>query len=260
MKASFAPLTAERYRDVAGEAPRRTMRGFAMVEAERTLLVVALYPDDDRFVLLSHWAPEFREQLGSFPARRAVAMGAKKTLEMLAGVRGPIDATASEKYPKTAAFLERLGFTQMAGTTYRFAGMSMRSKVELAERVMKARGEPVEIPVRHHFSDGVYAREIRIPAGTLLTGKIHKRANLNILSAGEMSVLTERGVERVRAPFTVVSPAGTKRIAYAHTEVVWTTIHGTQETDIEKIEAEFIAQSEAEFLSYARALEHKEAA
>src|SRR5262245_16445882 len=114
---------------------------------------------------------------------------------------------------------------------------------------------PVEIPVRHYFSPGVYAREITIPAGTILTGKIHKYAQLNILSKGEISVLTEDGVKRIRAPFTVVSPPGTKRVAFTHEECVWTTIHGTDETDLEKIEERFIAQTEQEYLDFCKVLE-----
>lgn len=258
MNARFAALTADRYLEVAGELPKRTLRGFAMIDGDRTLLVVAMYAEDDRHVLISHWAEDFRSELDTFAARRAVAIGARQTLQMIAGVRGAIDAVASEKYRGSAELLQRIGFKQLAGTTYRFAGTSMREKVFIAERVMQARGAPVEIPVRHYFSDGVYAREIRIPAGTLLTGKIHKRENLNILSAGEISVLTEAGMQRIKAPFTVVSPPGTKRIAYAHTDCVWTTVHGTHETDLDKIEAEFIAQSEAEFVSYCRALALKE--
>lgn len=125
----------------------------------------------------------------------------------------------------------------------------VRERVVEAEQFMRQQPQ-IEIPVRHYFSDGVYAREIRIPAGTLLTGHIHKRQNLNILSEGEISVLTEQGVQRVKAPFTVVSPPGTKRIAYAHTDCVWTTVHGTHERDVEKIEAEFIAKSEQEWLAY----------
>lgn len=138
-------------------------------------------------------------------------------------------------------------------------GMSMREKVQVAEEIMKAHGVPVEIPLRHYFSEGVYAREITIPAGTLLTGKIHLRENMNFLMKGDISVLTERGVERLTAPMTIVSPPGTKRIAYTHTEVVWTTVLGTNETDPEKIEASFTAQTEQEWLDYQRLLA-KEAA
>jgi hypothetical protein len=127
--------------------------------------------------------------------------------------------------------------------------LSMRDKVNALETEMRRR-EQIEIPVKHYFSQGVYAREITIPAGTLLTGKIHKFEQLNILSAGEISVLTEDGIKRVEAPFTVVSPPGTKRIAFAHTDCVWTTIHGTQETDLEKIENHFIAESDADYQAF----------
>jgi hypothetical protein len=112
----------------------------------------------------------------------------------------------------------------------------------------------VEMPVEHHFSQGVYARELHIPAGTVLTGKIHKHQNLNILSKGDISVFLEDGsVMRVQAPFTVVSPPGTRRAAFAHTDVVWTTIHGTDETDVDEIERQFICQSPAEYLEYLEA-------
>lgn len=97
----------------------------------------------------------------------------------------------------------------------------------------------VEIPPRHYFAKGLYAREITIPRGTLLTGKIHTTQHLNIISQGEISVLTEHGPKRVKAPCTLVSPPGTKRAGYAHEDTVWTTIHAnpTDETDVDKLEA-----------------------
>lgn len=113
--------------------------------------------------------------------------------------------------------------------------------------------DPVSMPVTHHFAHGVYAREIFIPKGTVLTGKIHKYSQFNIMPKGDLSVLTETGIERVKAPFSIVSPAGTKRIAYAHEDTIWITVHGTEETDLEKIENHFIAQSEGEFLAFCAA-------
>lgn len=108
----------------------------------------------------------------------------------------------------------------------------------------------LDLPVTNYFSDGVYARELFIPKGTVLTGKIHKRTNLNIMVAGELLVSTETGMQRVRAPFVVVSPPGTKRVAYAVEDTRWITIHGTHETDLDVIERTFIAQDEAEYLAY----------
>lgn len=139
------------------------------------------------------------------------------------------------------------------------APLSTRDKVNIIEAEM-FKHEQLELPVKHHFSQGVYARELFIPAGTLLTGKIHKFQQLNILSAGEISVMTEDGMKRVSAPFAVVSPPGTKRIAYAHTDCVWTTIHGTDETDLEKIETHFIAESEADYAAFLEQAQTKEIA
>lgn len=98
----------------------------------------------------------------------------------------------------------------------------------------------LDLPLTHWFSKGLYARELFIPKGTILVGKIHAHANLNIISQGDISVLTEQGAMRIKAPFTIVSPPGTKRVGYAHEDTVWTTIHATEETDPERIEAEMI--------------------
>ena len=130
-------------------------------------------------------------------------------------------------------------------------------KIEGFENQMREM-EQLDIPVKEHFSKGVYAREITIPKGAIVSGEIHKYANLNILSKGELSIATENGVIRVKAPFTVVSPPGTKRLAYAHEETVWTTIHGTDETDTKVIEDTFIAHSFDEYLSFCAALQIEE--
>lgn len=126
----------------------------------------------------------------------------------------------------------------------------------IAERpVIVLEGEPVEIQIRHYFSDGVYAREMFVPKGVGFVGKIHKKTNLSIMSQGDMSIRTEKGVVRLKAPYTYVAPPGTQRIGYAHEDTVWTVIHGTNETDVEKIELEFIAQTEREWLDYRANLE-----
>jgi len=101
----------------------------------------------------------------------------------------------------------------------------------------------VEIEPTHYFADGIYAREIVIPAGTLLTGKIHRTRHLNIVSKGKIAVVTEDGQKIIEAPCTFVAEAGTKRVGFALEDTVWTTIHASQETDLEKLETELIAPS-----------------
>ena len=96
-------------------------------------------------------------------------------------------------------------------------------------------------PVRHVFAPGTYAREMTIPEGEVIIGKIHRHAHVNVISAGRVQVLSEFGMEYREAPCTFVSQPGIKRVVYALETTVWTTIHITDETDLDKIEAEVIA-------------------
>lgn len=100
----------------------------------------------------------------------------------------------------------------------------------------------LEIKITHHFSNGVYAREMFMPKGSCLVGKIHKFKNLNIMSQGDVAILSIDGVHRVKAPYTLVASPGAKRVFYAHEDTIWTCIHGTEETDLLIIEETFIAK------------------
>jgi len=97
--------------------------------------------------------------------------------------------------------------------------------------------------VRHIFAPGVYAREITINPGEFIVGKLHKTSHINIISEGDISVKTEFGTHRYKAPYTFVSQVGTKRVVFAHEKTIWTTIHPTEETDLEKIEDHVIAKT-----------------
>lgn len=97
--------------------------------------------------------------------------------------------------------------------------------------------------VTHHFSPGLYARELFIPKGTILTGKIHRHAHLNLVPSGDITVLTEEGVRRVKGPTVLQSFPGMKRAGYAHEDTIWITLHPNpdDERDLQKLEARYIA-------------------
>ncbi len=101
----------------------------------------------------------------------------------------------------------------------------------------------VEAPVKHHFSKGVYAREILMLAGTLIVGKVHKTRHLNIISQGVCTVVTPLRRCTIKAPYTFESAEGEQKVVLIHKDTVWTTIHLTEETDLKKIEEEVIAPS-----------------
>lgn len=94
---------------------------------------------------------------------------------------------------------------------------------------------PADMPVRHYFAQGVYAREAFIPKGVAFVGRLHLQSQINIISQGDISVFTERGLERFKAPHTFVAPAGAKRSGFTHEDTVWTAILGTEKTDPEDI-------------------------
>ncbi len=118
-----------------------------------------------------------------------------------------------------------------------------RVKVMELQNCMKESGESLDLSVIHHFAPGNYAREIFHPKGVVVIGKIHRHAHVNVISQGEVHVITEDGTVRRKAPCTFISEPGTKRCVYALEDTVWTTIHPTHETDLEKIEEEIIAPS-----------------
>ena len=101
---------------------------------------------------------------------------------------------------------------------------------------------PASCPVKHHFAPGSYGREMTLPAGMVVVGKIHKHAHINVISKGRVQVFTEQaGVLELAAPCTFVSSPGTKRVVHVLEETVWTTVHVTDKTDLAEIEREVIA-------------------
>jgi hypothetical protein len=97
--------------------------------------------------------------------------------------------------------------------------------------------------IKHYFAPGVYAREMWMPKDYLITGKIHVTEHLNVLSQGKVSVSNKGESILMEAPYTFVSPVGTKRAIYAHEDSTWTTIHATDLKDPVMIEQEIIAEN-----------------
>jgi len=97
-------------------------------------------------------------------------------------------------------------------------------------------------PLENSFADGLYIRKLTVPPRTLTITKIHAVNHAFFLQQGTISVLTEEGIKRYTAPYQGITKAGTKRIIYHHDEVIFTTVHSTKETDINKIEVEVIAE------------------
>lgn len=138
---------------------------------------------------------------------------------------------------------------------------SMLRYIECAEAVQQKIGElpQIELPIFHHFAPNVYMRQMDAPAGAIVVSKMHRTEHMNILLKGSLSVITEHGIEYLKAPLILKSDAGTKRIGYFHEDSSWVTVHPTELTDLEEIEAQVIVP-ESEIQEFLKSLPQKEKA
>jgi hypothetical protein len=98
-----------------------------------------------------------------------------------------------------------------------------------------------DLQTEHYFSEsGMYCRKVFRPAGTLIVGKVHKHHHLFLCAMGEIIAWTENGMKRLQAGDVVESKPGTKRVTLAVSDAIGITIHRTDKTDLEEIEAELV--------------------
>lgn len=121
-----------------------------------------------------------------------------------------------------------------------------RQKIEIMEWALLDNFDNVaqELPVDEFIHDGMYYRALTIPAGVCLTGKIHHDDHICILEQGDLSVMTDDGLKRLQAPARFKARAGLKKIGYAHSDVVFSTIHRTDITDCKEAEARHVSDSD----------------
>ena len=94
-------------------------------------------------------------------------------------------------------------------------------------------------PVTHHLENGLYTREIFMPAGQLVISFIHKQDHPSFFMEGDMSLLMDTGeVKRVKAPMVVHTEVGTQRVAYIHEDTKWVCVYRTDAETVEEAEKE----------------------
>jgi quercetin dioxygenase-like cupin family protein len=117
--------------------------------------------------------------------------------------------------------------------------------VPTREQIDRLQAEMVKMPqaeleTEHFFSPGMYCRRVYRPAGTLIVGKIHKEPHFFMCAKGEIIAWTEAGMRKLQAGDVVESKPGTKRVTLAVTDAIGITVHRTDKTDLDEIEAELI--------------------
>jgi hypothetical protein len=112
-----------------------------------------------------------------------------------------------------------------------FIGLCGLTKQSTRERILAYEEEAkklpqIEIPVKHYIHGGMYAREITIPKGTLITGMIYKFDHFDIMVSGDITVTTDSGEpKRLTGYNCFKGQSGKKRAGYANEDTVWITLH-----------------------------------
>ena len=117
--------------------------------------------------------------------------------------------------------------------------------VPTREQIERLQGEMVKMPqvelqTEHYFVPGMYCRRVFRPAGTLIVGKVHKQPHFFLCAKGEIIAWTEKGMKKLQAGDVVECQPGTKRVTLSTQDSIGVTIHKTDKTDLDEIEAELV--------------------
>jgi hypothetical protein len=125
------------------------------------------------------------------------------------------------------------------------------NKMDELEVAMLTNFPAIECPIRHYFTNDMYAREMSAPADSMITSKIHLSEHFFIVSKGSLIVWDDDGEEKfIEAPFIGITKQGTRRVAYIWSDCVWTTFHSRLENETaEQIEERIIDQRENPLLT-----------
>ena len=107
-----------------------------------------------------------------------------------------------------------------------------------------AKTNPDKTSVQHHFTEGLYTRQIFMPAGQLIVSKIHNTQHPFVVSKGAATVWTvgREDYQLIEAPYMGITEPGTRRILFIHQDMIWTTFHPDPDNcrDVEQIEERII--------------------
>jgi len=108
-----------------------------------------------------------------------------------------------------------------------------------------AKRDQTDLRTVHHFSNGVYAKQMHLPKGHMAISHKHAYSHLSILAAGSAVVATDGRSRLFHAPACIEIEAGVNHSITAIEDVTWFCIHATDETDPDKVDRVLIQGDES---------------
>ena len=143
-------------------------------------------------------------------------------------------------------------------------GQGFAPAVTGRQRVERLQEEVSKLPqyepeTTHTFHGGMYCREVRQCADSLVVGKVHKKDHMLVVLSGTM--LITDGVSdaiEITGPKLICSKPGTKRSLYAVTDAAYMTVHVTDATTVEDAENELVEADPASMFTIGNKIKVKE--
>lgn len=110
-----------------------------------------------------------------------------------------------------------------------------REEIQRAEDALLSMPQP-DLRSSSYFAEGLYAKDLLIPAGVAVTGKIHLKEHLVIIAYGDVTVTDDSGSRRLTGYQTIVGTPGSKRAVLAHADTMWIAIHASDAKTAEEAE------------------------
>jgi len=110
------------------------------------------------------------------------------------------------------------------------------SRIDKVEADMLSTFPALDLKTRDFFTDGLYAREMLIPIEDydfiFITSEIHKTEHMFVVLKGSLIVSTDDGDPvLIKAPYMGMTKPGTRRVALALEDTIWTTIHANPDNE-----------------------------
>ena len=138
--------------------------------------------------------------------------------------------SAVQKAKDAIIFAEKCDFTDLIN--FERDDTPFREKIMLIEKKLELLPQ-IEMQYNHSFIDGVYLRTLYAPKGALMTSYIYRKPHHCIISSGVVSYRSEVMGGKITGPCIFTAGAGSKRVVYCHTDMVWTTVIKTDATNVE---------------------------
>lgn len=102
----------------------------------------------------------------------------------------------------------------------------------------------IDLGIKHHFSEGVYAKQMTLPEGAVAETHRHNYEHMSILASGMVCVEIDGNETVYTAPAVVTIAAEKMHKITALKNAVWFCVHATEEKDPEKVDEVLICHSQ----------------